>query len=483
MTRTDYGSRTAALACALLFAPALQAAVYTVGPGGTHASLDAALAAAGNTAADDEIRIASGTQIGNVFMDLALAQTIEVSGGWDAGFALRGDDPEATLLQGVGNGTLLYVGGDTGRVEFSNLSLTHPGSTRSDGTCARLVPRGDMVLVLRDSVVRNCVTLTEFSCSAAGIGGYAIEDGRVELLRNHIRDNTCETLAPAFGPGYGGAGAGAFLGAEDNGTLVVVDNIVEGNLLLVDGGQGSAAGLVVNAYEDSSATVSGNRISGNVVDGEPLGESPTVSTHYGLELGVALFGGGSGQMQARGNIVEGNRFDAGSAGGAQVQLMVGGTGVLVFGDSEVSDGSGGAQGIFAAAFADTATLRMVNLTVAGNAGRGIVVPPWSTGQASLYNSIVAGHAMAPEFTAGVVTGSNLITDTGGADPQFVDAGAGDYRLLSTSPARDAGTGAPPGGLGATDARGAQRVAGAGVDIGAWEFGAVEILFADGFEGL
>lgn len=75
-------------------------------------------------------------------------------------------------------------------------------------------------------------------------------------------------------------------------------------------------------------------------------------------------------------------------------------------------------------------------------------------------------------------------DTGNVsvDPQFVASGPGsDYHLSMTSPLVDAGLAAGvPGGLGTRDYDDADRVQGAGVDIGAYEGGG-DAIFADGFD--
>ena len=68
----------------------------------------------------------------------------------------------------------------------------------------------------------------------------------------------------------------------------------------------------------------------------------------------------------------------------------------------------------------------------------------------------------------------------GGSAGFVDAPGGDYSLAEGSDAIDAGTNAPPGGLGPTDVDGNARILGGTVDQGAFEFLSDE-LFADSFE--
>jgi hypothetical protein len=76
------------------------------------------------------------------------------------------------------------------------------------------------------------------------------------------------------------------------------------------------------------------------------------------------------------------------------------------------------------------------------------------------------------------------TGTIDADPHFVDAAHGDYRLAADSPLIDAGTDTPAGGTAAFDLDGVTRIEGAHIDIGAYERAAAnaEQIFADGFDG-
>jgi len=71
-----------------------------------------------------------------------------------------------------------------------------------------------------------------------------------------------------------------------------------------------------------------------------------------------------------------------------------------------------------------------------------------------------------------------------ADPRFVDAVHGDYRLAADSPLIDAGTDTPAGGTAAFDLDGVTRVEGAHIDIGAYERAPVNAdpIFADAFDG-
>lgn len=79
---------------------------------------------------------------------------------------------------------------------------------------------------------------------------------------------------------------------------------------------------------------------------------------------------------------------------------------------------------------------------------------------------------------GITGSNNLLSGSAG----FVDAEAGNYALLPSSVAINAGTNAPPGGLGPSDIAGKDRIGESTVDIGAYEFQS-DVNFSDGFESL
>ncbi len=109
-------------------------------------------------------------------------------------------------------------------------------------------------------------------------------------------------------------------------------------------------------------------------------------------------------------------------------------------------------------------IKIMNNTVYGTSRNGIrVIHPYiSLATVSVFNNIVYQTAAAPLYlNTEVVSGSNLIS----TDPKFLNAAAGDFKLLSTSPAIDAGmaTNAP-----LFDFDDISRPQGSGFDIGAYE---------------
>lgn len=95
-------ARVTPLACALfaclLPASAAFGAVFTVGPGGSHATVQAALNTAVQTAGDDEVRIAVGTYPEALAALVLADERLDVSGGWNATFDARTEDPTLTVI-------------------------------------------------------------------------------------------------------------------------------------------------------------------------------------------------------------------------------------------------------------------------------------------------------------------------------------------------------------------------------------------------
>ena len=122
-------------------------------------------------------------------------------------------------------------------------------------------------------------------------------------------------------------------------------------------------------------------------------------------------------------------------------------------------------------------LYLVNLTVADHAGTGIQFRKNAVGGvADLSNSIAVDNGKNADLRDGVSGSNNLLSGSA----SFVNAEGGNYALSPSSVAINAGTNAPPGGLGPCDITGNTRISESTVDIGAFEFQS-DVTFTDGFE--
>lgn len=105
---------------------------------------------------------------------------------------------------------------------------------------------------------------------------------------------------------------------------------------------------------------------------------------------------------------------------------------------------------------------------------------WNNGGADLSLSTIGTVYLDNNDIGSLSVGSGVIvneTNTLHVDPKFV--AAGDLRLATNSPLRDAGITAPIGGVGSTDVLGEMRVQFSAIDLGAHEL--QDRIFKDGFD--
>ena len=313
-------------------------------------------------------------------------------------------------------------------------------------------------------------------------GGCIYSSGGVSLLDATLSD--CEVSTSGIVDAKGG-------GVRAMGGVVLRRSRVTGNRSHAaqadaDGG-GIHAQYVISAFQ--------NTISGNTASGD--------GSHYARGGGVFA----SGYLRLDDITVSDNQADSG--GGIYVgysnQFI---TPKLTNATISGNHASGAAGGILAGR-----SINLYNSTVVGNTavfdfGAGLYL---SAGDAELHSTIVANNSTGDGLNAAdiaghagaVVTGAhNLViastlplpADTLASDPMLAplaDNGGGveTHALLAGSPAIDAGEN--PRGL-STDERGvicppvgqcqvAERTIGPATDIGAFEFGALDHIFDNGFD--
>jgi hypothetical protein len=437
---------------------AAHAATYTVGAGGTHATVQAAIDAALAASGSDEIRVAEGTFSEHLeFTPTGSGNILHISGGWNAGFTAQGEAPSA------------IDGGDSGRVFNINLG-TGDGLTlsrlriqngKANPAAGLLINQSGDSFVIIDAceIVDN--TADDDRSESAGLR-VSVNDNATFTLEDSAVSNNQSLCSGTIDCREGGMG----LQAANSAQVEILRNEFAGNSVVIASGSVLAGGASLSIGESATLLLEDNRFIGNTVSGTGGGGT-------GVGLGLS----GDGTKTARRNRIENNTAALPNpAVVPQLSVFQGGDAASTLSDTVVVNSN--TKGIVAITFGDgSPTLHLTNLTVADHAHTGIQAANNAAGGAlNLSNSIAVNNGTDVSFSGGVTTTANLVGGAAG----FVDAPGGDYSLAEGSDAIDAGTNAPPGGLGPTDIDGNARISGGTVDQGAFEF-LSDTVFADSFE--
>jgi hypothetical protein len=412
--------------------------------------------------AGDEVRVATGvyTDIharpradvvatGVVTQIVYVSKTVTLRGGYTTANWLT-SDPRAnpTTLDAQRTGRALYVTGHVSPaiegLELTGGSAASLGGYEFDG---RLYDVGGGVYVITATATLSTCRVTDSFAGASG-GGVYLAFSKATLDGNTISDNAID------GPGGGGAGLDLY-----QSVVTLEGNTIRAN---TNAGTGSG-GLLVGM---SRVTLRGNTIVDNTGPGGGglhLFESDATLDGNILLSNTAFIGGGlaldGGQITLTNNVLAANH----------------------------SSWRG-------ALFLGRGTAALIHNTFARNTGgdgSGIYVTNWrpgSRGSIALTNTILVSHTTGITVTEGntatleaTLWGTGTwanVADWGGAgtiltgtinlwgDPAFVDPELGDYHIISSSAAIDAGV-----DVGVTlDIDKDLRPALGGYDLGADEFG-------------
>ncbi len=433
--------------CILLAAPAA-ATVFTAGPAGDYATVQAALDAARAEAGDHEVRVQQGTYHEHLSVSrLVSASRIALSGGWDAAFATRSMDATATTIDGDASGRVLYLRVDSGEMVVEGLTLTNGllVGDRGAGVDVRVYTGGQAHF--RNTRVTGNMNTTPFN--PGGLSGFSAEaegSGVLSVESCVIADNTAQ--APAAITIYG---VGANIIAQDDSRVTVTDTVIRGNRATGESEHAQGIGISLSLSGNASGVFSGNLAADNV------SLLPATSTVSGA--GWTIDADGHARLDARDNIASGNGADS-AAEGYQTMLSLHGEDVSgTATEWLVCDALGPSIGGVSASLG--ALVTSSNWTVANNPGIGL---RWHYDDVRLVNSIVSLNGTDVVASEPGLDPTVLVS----ADPLFVDAAGGDYRLRAASPAIDAGR--DLGDDASThDLAGAPRLVGTAVDLGAYEY--------------
>ncbi len=325
-----------------------------------------------------------------------------------------------------------------GRTLNNRLVITKSITVRSVNGPEKTVIAGSGTNCLDTAMAVRCVYM-----SNGVLDGFTLQDGATF--------NT--NMAPVSSEDRSGGGVyGSTYAAAS-----VVMNCIITNCIANQGGGVSRATLY-------NCTLSGNVASGKTVTGSSYGGGAYDSTLNNCTLvgNVAYYGGGAHRGKLIGCTLRGNVAERGGGGHMSDFCSSKLVGNVARSGAGASDGS-----LVNCLVADNAgpgieSARLFACTVANNIRGGVT-------SSSLFNCIVwsnsvSGGSASYSCTMSMQDGIGNIS----VDPLFVDPAAGDYRLQSASPCRDAGSLANTS-LAGVDCGGNLRVVSETMDMGAFEW--------------
>ncbi|MBE7532296.1 MAG: right-handed parallel beta-helix repeat-containing protein [Ardenticatenaceae bacterium] len=301
-------------------------------------------------------------------------------------------------------------------------------------------------------------TIANNQAQLYGGGGIAIFDGATGAITfNEVTDNQSDACC------------GGGISAYANGDLILSNNTIMGNY-----SQTGAGGLDFNPDDNTFSRVTFITITNNLIQ-ENVGD-------YGSAIALNNVNGG---IHIAANDIRLNTMVAGTpdyqSGGIHIWGSNGATKVI--NNLLVQNAN---RALKAANFAQ---LEVINNTMVGNGAMAIETFAWPVTPtlpytATVVNNIIVGHSecgvsgfngvvMYVDYNVFYTNDTDICLATAAppnanifADPQFINAAAGNYRLQSGSPAIDSGTAGP--NIPHVDIEGNGRPQGLGIDMGAYE---------------
>ncbi|MFZ3211357.1 MAG: carboxypeptidase regulatory-like domain-containing protein [Terriglobales bacterium] len=414
----------ALFAILILFFTALASAQNTIRVPTDQSTIQGAINVA-NTG--DTVLVASGTYSENISF---LGKAINVTSASGA---------SVTIIDGGGKAAVVTFNGGEGSSSVLN------GFTIQNGTATLSPPYdgGGIYISSASPTITNNVIQNNTACSDGG--GIAVLAGSPRIQGNTIQNNTQSGCS-----GGSGGGGISLLGA---GVAQIVGNVIANNTWP----SGNGGGISMNAA--GTPTIKNNVITGNTATG----------------VSPAAQGGGISMVNDSDPVIVQNLIYNNTAGqGSGVYFLVpsGSRGPILVSNTIIG-GSGGSQGVAVYANGYDNQAQFFNNLLIGPSGQNAVYCDGTYQQQS--PTFANNDASSPGGTglAGTCSGQSSQNGNISADPQFVNASAGNFHLQLTSPAVDAGTNSAPD-LPQTDYAGNPRILDGNndcvstVDIGAYE---------------
>ncbi len=349
---------------------------------------------------------------------------------------IEGDSTESTVIDANGIDRVIFIRPDRTAV-ISRVTIRH-GLVNSAGGGIRL----DGTLTLIDSIV------TENYGSAGGGGVWVNSNGRLDVLRSMFTSNSTQN-----------GGGGVYV----NGRATFRESSAIGN------SSNFGAGILVAGPGVSILNVYSSTISGNVASSIGGGVYNNSATGYFVNSTIS------------GNSANGNGGGVWNAG----QTWLYNTSIIANDASHDRNPPGGVGGGVYNLDGPASRLVAINSLVADNTILDAPIADDCNGVLEVYGWNLLADLGGCSFSGNGTAGRGL------ASPDSIGPLADNggltwtHALLAGSEAIDTTTAQgcidPTGALLATDQRGAVRVAGAKCDVGAYEFGAEDIVFRNGFD--
>ena len=435
------------------------AEVFTAGNSGDYATIQEAIEASLSNPGDDEVRIAAGVYPESLeVITGGPADLLTISGGWDAQFIGNSDPTHESIVDGESGSRVL--GADlSGSTRLAISRLTFRNGAASEGAGLSVGVSGSAALTITDCVIEDNHAESD-RLQGGGVLAFLNENATLTLRRTSILRNsaTCTGAIDCVG-------GGAYFQGGSNASLLLDAVVVEDNAVSNPGGSAASGGVRVTFFDDARVEIIDSSFYNNTVSGD---------SSDGTALGLAVLSSGEKllrRLRAGGNAVS----PSASTFLSQVSVAHDGSASAVISDTLIEPSV--TSGLTMSLSGDQSpVIRASNLTVVDQLDFGIRVRNFNdVGEASVSNSIVVGSGTDLSLFGTVDLQANIV----GSHAEFANAAGGDYSLIGSSPAVDAGVNMPPGGLSGTDLLGNARVVGPAVDIGAIEL--PDAIFSGDFE--